>query len=99
MIRLPAPRTRKRRWWTVDEARLFLESTRLAQEPLYAAFVLILVLGLRKGEVESQVSTQPRPTAGTMAGANLAQLPGKDGGRASRPAMTTPSGGKIPEIT
>ena len=51
VIRLPAPRTRKRRWWTVDEARLFLESTRLAQEPLCAAFVLILVLGLRKGEV------------------------------------------------
>ena len=51
MIRLPAPRTRKRRWWTVDEARLFLESTRLAQEPLCAAFVLILLLGLRKGEV------------------------------------------------
>jgi integrase len=51
VIRLPAPRTRKRRWWTVDEARQFLESARRAQEPLYAAFVLILVLGLRKGEV------------------------------------------------
>ena len=48
VVRLPAPRTR--RWWTVDEARQFLESTRRAQEPLYA-FVLILVLGLRKGEV------------------------------------------------
>ena len=51
VIRLPAPRTRKRRWWTVDDARRFLESTRVAGEPLYAAFVLILVLGLRKGEV------------------------------------------------
>jgi integrase len=51
VIRLPAPRTRKRRWWTVDDARRFLESTRAAGEPLYAAFVLILVLGLRKGEV------------------------------------------------
>jgi integrase len=51
VIRLPAPRTRKRRWWTVDDARRFLESTRAASEPLYAAFVLILVLGLRKGEV------------------------------------------------
>ena len=51
MIRLPAPRTRRRRWWTVDDTRRFLESTRAAGEPLYAAFVLILVLGLRKGEV------------------------------------------------
>jgi integrase len=51
VIRLPAPRTRKRRWWTVDDARRFLESSRSAGEPLYAAFVLILVLGLRKGEV------------------------------------------------
>jgi integrase len=51
LIRLPAPRTRKRRWWTVDDARKFLESTRSAGEPLYAAFVLILALGPRKGEV------------------------------------------------
>jgi integrase len=51
IVRLPAPRTRKRRCWSFDEARQFLESTRHDQEALYAAFVLILVLGLRKGEV------------------------------------------------
>ena len=51
VVRLPAPRSRKRRSWTVDEARRFLESTRRHDEPLYAPFVLILVLGLRKGEV------------------------------------------------
>ena len=51
VVRLPAPRTRKRRWWTVDDARRFLESARSANESLYAAFVLILVLGLRKGEI------------------------------------------------
>jgi integrase len=51
VIRMPAPRTRKRRWWTVDDARRFLESARSAGETLYAAFALILVLGLRKGEV------------------------------------------------
>jgi len=44
-------RPRKRSAWTVDDARRFLESTRHAGEALYAAFVLILVLGLRKGEV------------------------------------------------
>jgi integrase len=46
------PRThRKRQSWTVDDARWFLESTWHAGETLYAAFVLVLVLGLRKGEV------------------------------------------------
>lgn len=37
--------------WSVDDARWFLESAWHAGEPLYAAFVLVLVLGLRKGEV------------------------------------------------
>jgi integrase len=51
--RLPVRRgpRRKHRSWTVDEARRFLESARRAGDPLYAAYVLILVLGLRKGEV------------------------------------------------
>jgi integrase len=51
VIRLPTPRKRRRRSWTVDEARQFLESARRDDDPLYAAYVLILVLGLRKGEV------------------------------------------------
>jgi hypothetical protein len=42
---------RKRQSWTVDDARWFLESTWHAGEALYAAFVLVLVLGLRKGEI------------------------------------------------
>jgi integrase len=45
------PKHRKRHAWTVDDARWFLESAWHAGETLYAAFVLILVLGLRKGEV------------------------------------------------
>jgi len=44
-------RRRRRQAWTVDDARWFLESAWHAGEALYAAFVLILVLGLRKGEV------------------------------------------------
>ena len=51
VIRLPAPRKSKRRVWSVDEARRFLESARQDCDPLYAAYVLIVVLGLRKGEV------------------------------------------------
>ena len=42
-------RTRKRRSWTVDEARQFLESARHDDDVLYTAYVL--VLGLRKGEL------------------------------------------------
>jgi integrase len=45
------PRKRKVRPWTAEEARQFLESSRREDDPLYAAYVLILVLGLRKGEV------------------------------------------------
>jgi len=44
-------RKRTARTWTSDEARRFLESARGASDYLYAAYVLVLVLGLRKGEV------------------------------------------------
>jgi integrase len=46
-----ADRARKRRSWTVDEARQFLESARRDDDVLYASYVLVLVLGLRKGEL------------------------------------------------
>lgn len=45
------PRRKQRQSWTVDDARWFLETVWHAREPLYAAFVLVLILGLRKGEV------------------------------------------------
>ncbi len=52
---LPSPSTTKKKRqhsvWTVDEARRFLEHLRAVDDPLYAAYVLILVLGLRRGEV------------------------------------------------
>lgn len=50
-VRVSTPRKRKDKPWTADEARRFLESAQKNDDPLYAAFVLILVLGLRKGEV------------------------------------------------
>jgi integrase len=49
--RRPPKSRRKPQAWTVDDARWFLESAWHAGETLYAAFVLVLVLGLRKGEV------------------------------------------------
>jgi integrase len=44
-------RTRKVKPWTAEEARQFLESAKRDQDPLCAAYVPILVMGLRKGEV------------------------------------------------
>ncbi|HET9256766.1 MAG TPA: site-specific integrase [Pseudonocardiaceae bacterium] len=49
-IKLPAVRKRKGKVWSSEEARQFLESARSERDPLYAVYVLILVLGLRKGE-------------------------------------------------
>jgi integrase len=52
MVKRREPRQRrKRQAWTVDDARWFLESAWHAGEALYAAFVLVLGLGLRRGEV------------------------------------------------
>jgi integrase len=50
-VRLPTIRVRKRKAWTSEEARRFLESARADGDRLYPAYVLVLVLGLRKGEV------------------------------------------------
>lgn len=50
-IKVPSVRKRKGKAWSSEEARQYLESARSEHDPLYAAYVLILVLGLRKGEV------------------------------------------------
>jgi integrase len=51
MVKTPAGRSPKRKAWTSDEARTFLEAATEAGDRMYAAYVLVLVLGLRKGEV------------------------------------------------
>jgi integrase len=51
LLHVSKPRKRRVKPWTAEEARQFLESAKRDQDPLYAAYVLILVLGLRKGEV------------------------------------------------
>ncbi len=51
LLRVPKARTRRPKPWSAEEARQLLESARRAGDPLYAAYVLILVLGLRRGEV------------------------------------------------
>jgi integrase len=51
LVRVPVPRRRKPAVWTVDQARQFLESAREDEDYLYAGYVLLLVLGLRRGEL------------------------------------------------
>lgn len=49
-VKMSVPRKRKVKPWSVDEARAFLESARTREDPMYPAYVLVLVLGLRLGE-------------------------------------------------
>jgi integrase len=51
LVSLPTIRKPKRQRWSSDEARTFLESAKNDNDPLYAAYVLIVVMGLREGEV------------------------------------------------
>ncbi len=51
LVKMRSSRTAKRKPWTVDEARTFLEAARATGDPLYPAYVLVPVLGFRRGEV------------------------------------------------
>jgi integrase len=51
LVRVSVPRTTSRKVWTVEDARRFLEASRDARDPYHAGYVLLLVLGLRRGEV------------------------------------------------
>lgn len=49
-VTLATVRRRRGKSWSSDEARKFLESARAHDDPLYAAYALVLVTRLRKGE-------------------------------------------------
>ena len=51
LVRATTPRTPHRTFWSVEDARRFLESSNRDRDPLHAAYVLMLVLGLRRGEL------------------------------------------------
>ena len=51
LVRVSVPRSTSRNVWTVEDARRFLESSRDSRDPYHAGYVLLLVLGLRRGEV------------------------------------------------
>lgn len=50
LVRMPVPRTKAADVWSVGEARQFLESAKADEDPLYVAYTLLLLLGLRRGE-------------------------------------------------
>lgn len=51
LVKVRSGRKQRREPWSVEEARTFLEAARKVQDPLYPAYVLVLVLGFRRGEV------------------------------------------------
>ncbi|MEV5369240.1 site-specific integrase [Streptomyces albogriseolus] len=51
LVKLQRARRRRPDPWSVEEACAFLENAQMWRDYLYPAYVLILVLGLRKGEV------------------------------------------------
>jgi Phage integrase, N-terminal SAM-like domain len=69
LVELPQWQRGQIRPWAADEARAFLAAAR--PDPLYTAFVLLILYGLRRGEVEAQtvVSGSRRGSADLRASA------------------------------
>ncbi|MFE5741131.1 site-specific integrase [Streptomyces celluloflavus] len=51
LVKVRTARKTKPKPWSVEEARTFLEAARSAADPLYPAYVLVLAMGFRRGEV------------------------------------------------
>ncbi|MEU7224939.1 site-specific integrase [Streptomyces chrestomyceticus] len=51
LVKVPKPRRRRIKPWSVAEASRFLADAAAREDPLFAAWVLVLCLGLRRGEV------------------------------------------------
>ncbi len=95
-IRLPTARKPKHRAWTGAEARMFLESARSDGDRLYAAYVLVLVLGLRKGELLGPGWDEIDLEAGTVTIDWQIQRVGKVRGIERRQTKTSSSDAVLP---
>lgn len=51
LVKVPKPRRRRIKPWSVVEGGRFLADSVAREDPLFAAWVLVLCLGLRRGEV------------------------------------------------
>jgi len=97
-VKLPTIRKRRGSAWSSEEARRFLESARSARDPFYAAYVLVLVLGLRKGEVLGLAWQDVDVDAGEVAVAWQLQRVGKRLVRRETKTDTSDSVLPLPDI-
>lgn len=94
LLRMPVPRTDKPVIWSVEQVRRFLESAHDDFDPMLAGYVLLLVLGLRRGEVLGLAWEDVDLDAGE---ARIAwQLQRIDGGLVRRRTKTTSSDAVLP---
>ncbi|MGP3999596.1 site-specific integrase [Streptomyces sp. 8N706] len=66
LVKVQRARRKKPNPWSVEEACAFLENAQTWRDNLYAAYVLVLVLGLRKGEVIGLTWSDVNPDAGEL---------------------------------
>jgi integrase len=95
-IRLPTIHARKRKAWTSEEARRFLESARAEGDRLCPGYRLVLVLGLRKGELLGLGWEAVELDAGTVAIDWRIQRVAKLRGIERRRTKTTSSDATLP---
>ena len=94
LVRMPVPRASRPLVWTVDQVRQFLQSADADGDPLMAGYVLLLVLGLRRGELLGLAWDHVDRDAGQ---ARIAwQLQRVDGGLIRRPTKTSSSDAVLP---
>lgn len=94
LVRMPVPRTSRPLIWSVDQVRQFLQSADADADPLMVGYVLLLVLGLRRGELLGLAWEDVDLDKGE---ARIAwQLQRVDGGIVRRPTKTASSDAVLP---
>ena len=83
LVRVPVPRPKRAKAWTAEQSRRFLESARTDDDPLYGACILMLVLGLRRGDYSASPGTmliwsrRRRGSAGSCSGSTAVSSGGR----------------------
>ena len=94
LVRMPVPRTNRAKIWSVEQVRQFLDSANADADPCLVGYTLLLVLGLRRGEVLGLAWQDVDLDVGE---ARIAwQLQRVDGSLARRRTKTTSSDAVLP---
>lgn len=94
LVRMPVPRTNRAKIWSVEQVRQFLDSANADADPFLVGYTLLLVLGLRRGEVLGLAWQDVDLDVGE---ARIAwQLQRVDGSLARRRTKTTSSDAVLP---